>query len=134
MKDFRDFIDKNSSFIKYTGLVLAIFWSIIATRTYLNYDSIETAIEEVKTETINTQEEMAYTENFLSKYLWSEFADFFLAHENNILEKNEYIIEFKTWTGNIEDMTGDVEKFTSPNRAKNPRDSRRKFLKEKFWN
>jgi len=58
---------------------------IVATRTYINYSIIKEAIEKVQLDIKNVEEEIAYSEKFLKPYLDSEFAEYFLAHKNNIL-------------------------------------------------
>jgi outer membrane protein assembly factor BamD (BamD/ComL family) len=58
---------------------------IIATKTYLNYNTIIEAIDSVKHDIKYVEDEIAYSQNFLEEYLDSEYADYFLAHKNNVL-------------------------------------------------
>jgi hypothetical protein len=58
---------------------------IIATKTYINYNTIIEAIDKVKYDIKYVEDEIAYSKNFLEKYLDSEYADYFLAHKNNVL-------------------------------------------------
>ena len=81
--------------IKYGIFVLDIFVMILAIRTYVNYVSIETAIEDAVVEQQTKTDELAFTQNFLVNYEKSDYAKFFLQHENNILLDNEYIIKFE---------------------------------------
>ena len=81
--------------IKYGILVLDLFAMIIAIKTYVNYVSIETAIEDATIQQQIKTEELAFTKNFLVNYEKSEYARYFLEHENNMLLGDEYIIKFE---------------------------------------
>ncbi len=93
--------------IKYGILILDVFAMIIAIRTYVNYVSIETAIEEANIQQHIKTSELDFTQNFLVNYEKSEYAKYFLEHENNMLSEREYIVKFeeiyqkqqiKTWS------------------------------------
>lgn len=86
------FIQKYSTQLKYWLLLTAIFLMILAIRAYLNNIAILDAIAWVEEEKLAKIDEINFTQNFLIKYLWSDYADYFLAHENSILYKNEYIL------------------------------------------
>lgn len=81
--------------IKYGILVLDVFAMILAIRTYVNYVSIETAIESANLEQVVKTDELAFTQNFLVNYEKSDYAKYFLEHENNMLLDNEHIIKFE---------------------------------------
>lgn len=81
--------------IKYGLIVLDVFAMIIAIRTYVNYISIETAIEEANIQQQIKTDELAFTQNFLVNYEKSDYARYFLEHENNMLLGDEYIIKFE---------------------------------------
>jgi len=81
--------------IKYGILILDIFAMIIAIKTYVNYVSIETAIADAVIEQQTRTDELNFTQNFLVNYEKSDYARYFLEHENNMLLKNEYIIKFE---------------------------------------
>ena len=81
--------------IKYGIMILDFFAMFIAIKTYVNYVSIETAIEEANLEQQVKTDELAFTQNFLVNYEKSDYARYFLEHENNMLLTNEYIIKFE---------------------------------------
>src|SRR5574344_1444046 len=81
--------------IKYGIVILDVFAMIIAIRTYVNYVSIETAIEDATIQKQIKTDELAFTQNFLVNYEKSEYAKYFLEHENNMLLSNEYIVKFE---------------------------------------
>ncbi|HCY21186.1 TPA: hypothetical protein DIC40_05045 [Patescibacteria group bacterium] len=63
------------------------------------------AIDETALQSENKKLELAFTENFQLPYEKSEYAEFFLKHENNILLPKEFIVKFQmitpdTTTGN----------------------------------
>lgn len=68
---------------------------ILTIRTYVNYVSIETAIDSATLEKQIKTDELAFTQNFLIPYEKSEYASYFLQHENNMLLRNEFIIKFE---------------------------------------
>jgi hypothetical protein len=86
------FIQKYSTQLKYWLLFFAIIFMIFAIRSYLNNIAILDAIDWVEKEKKAKIDEINFTQNFLTKYLWSDYADYFLAHENSILYKNEFIL------------------------------------------
>lgn len=81
--------------IKYGILILDLFAMIVAIKTYVNYISIETAIQDATIEQQRKTDELAFTQNFLVNYEKSEYAKYFLEHENNMLLNDEYIIKFE---------------------------------------
>lgn len=121
--------------IKYGILILDIFAMIIAIKTYVNYVSIETAIENATIEQQMRTDELAFTQNFLVNYEKSEYARYFLEHENNMLQGDEYIIKFEdmyqkqqanTWTTTTSSI--DYEKKD----VSTPQESWKKFILDKI--
>jgi type III secretory pathway component EscR len=95
MEHIQALLKKYPNRIKYGILILDIFAMIIAIKTYVNYVSIETAIENATIEQQMKTDELAFTQNFLVNYEKSEYAKYFLEHENNMLQGDEYIIKFE---------------------------------------
>lgn len=121
--------------IKYGIVILDIFAMIIAIRTYVNYVSIETAIEDAIIEQQIKTDELNFTQNFLVNYEKSDYARYFLEHENNMLLGDEYIIKFEemyqkqevnTW--NITDPYIDYEDKD----VNSPQESWKKFIIDKI--
>jgi len=121
--------------IKYGILILDVFAMIIAIRTYVNYVSIETAIEDATMEQQVKTDELAFTQNFLLNYEKSEYAKYFLEHENNMLLPGEYIIKFEemyqkqtvnTWN-TTQPFTDDTNNFVTT-----PQESWKKFIFDKI--
>lgn len=126
------FIKKYSGQLKYWLLFSAIFFMIFAIRSYLNNIAILDAIDWVEQEKDAKTNEINFTQNFLTKYLWSDYADYFLAHENNILYKNEYILRLDM---NIHDegLTWSVSSGNQTTwKDMNAQQSRNDFLWKKF--
>lgn len=95
MEEIKALLRKYPNRIKYGIFILDIFAMIIAIRTYVNYVSIETAIETATIEQQTKTDELAFTQNFLVNYERSDYARYFLEHENNMLLADEYIIKFE---------------------------------------
>lgn len=68
---------------------------IAAIKTYINYLNIETSIADVKNQTNQIQLQKNYEQKFLVPYEKSFRSDIFMTHENNILTKDEFIIQFQ---------------------------------------
>ncbi len=111
-------------------LVVAIIAMIMAVRTYINYTTIKDAIINVELEIENAEEEIAYTNKFLKPYLDSEYADYFLAHKNNILFYGEYIVRFEA----AKEIKPEEELEENWNIIDTPQKSRIHFLKAKLNN
>jgi len=95
MDSLKAFLRKYPNRVKYGLIALDVFAMIIAIRTYVNYVSIETAIEDATIQQQQMTDELAFTQNFLVNYEKSDYAKYFLEHENNMLLDNEYIIKFE---------------------------------------
>lgn len=95
MEEIKALLRKYPNRIKYGIFILDVFAMIITIRTYVNYVSIETAIETATIEQQTKTDELAFTQNFLVNYEKSDYAKYFLEHENNMLMADEYIIKFE---------------------------------------
>ncbi len=124
--------------IKYGILILDIFAMMFAIKTYVNYISIETAIENATIDQQNQTDELAFTQNFLVNYEKSEYAKYFLEHENNMLLNDEYIIKFEamsqkqqvdTWS-----ITTPYTNVQNSNTINSPQESWKKFIGDKLKN
>jgi hypothetical protein len=107
----------------------AVIAMIIATRTYINYNTIIEAIEKVEDDIKMVEDEIAYSEDFLKQYLDSEYAEYFLAHKSNILFDGEYIVRFQSLTQ--EDKIKD-NNTKNDNLIETPQQSRKHFIKSKL--
>ena len=124
--------------IKYGILILDIFAMMFAIKTYVNYISIETAIENATVDQQNQTDELAFTQNFLVNYEKSEYAKYFLEHENNMLLSDEYIIKFEAMS---QKQQVDSWSTTMPhtnaqnsNTISSPQESWKKFIGDKLKN
>ena len=106
MEYIRTLLRRYPNRIKYGILIQDIFAMIVAIRTYVNYISIETAIEDATIQQQVKTDELAFTQNFLVNYEKSEYAKYFLEHENNMLLGDEYIVKFEEMYQKQEVNTG----------------------------
>ncbi len=127
--DLAKFILKYWNKLKIFWIILSVIAMIVATRTYINYSIIKEAIEKVQLDIKNVEEEIAYSEKFLKPYLDSEFAEYFLAHKNNILFDWEYIIRFQA---PIESNIKEEQKTNTNVLIETPQQSRQHFIKSKL--
>jgi len=121
--------------VKYGILILDIFAMIIAIKTYVNYVSIETAIEDATIEQQVKTDELNFTQNFLVNYEKSDYAKYFLEHENNMLLDNEYIIKFEDMyqkqQANTWSTTTPFVDYQNKN-VNSPQESWKKFILDKI--
>jgi hypothetical protein len=133
MNDIKSYILRHPVRVKYGLIVANIFIILIAVRMYLNYTAIEDAIQDTINQSQEKTLELAFSQNFLLNYEKSEYAQYFLQHENNILGRGEFIIKFeqmpeKTTKPEDEQI---ISKYDQKDYIKTPQDSRNRFIVEK---
>ena len=95
MNKLKELLLRHPTRSKYILLVIDIFLALVATKMFINYTNIRQAINEAAEQSEYKRQELAFTENFQLPYERSDFAEFFLKHENNILLGKEFIIKFQ---------------------------------------
>ncbi len=125
LQEIKSFIKQYGTRIK-RGLLLAnIFLMLIAIQIYMNYLMIIETTESVKAQNQKVQDEIDYINNYQIKFLNSEHAKLFLAHENNILWWGETVIAFKEKKAELPpEETPIIIKQT-------PREERKAYFQEK---
>jgi hypothetical protein len=122
IEKFLTFIHKNPILSKYGLAIIVLFAMIVSIRTYMNYLAIETSIESVNEETVQITQRKLYEQNFLMPYEQSEYSEYFLWHENNILFPGEFVIRFEN------ERPPNLEETEPENSIKTPQDSRHYFF------
>jgi len=133
MDKIKSYILRHPIRIKYGLAIANVFIILIAVRMYINYTTIEDAIQNTIIQSQQKTLELAFSQNFLLNYEKSEYAQYFLQHENNILRRGEFIIKFeqmpeKTQTGNEQA----ISIYDQKDYIKTPQQSRNRFIAEKF--
>ncbi len=124
MKQVRSIIQQHPVRAKYGLLIVAVIMMIVAIKTYINYLNIETSIADVKNQTSQIQLQKNYEQKFLVAYESSFRSDIFMMHENNILAKGEFIVQFQESTPIVDANTWDQDTPTLT-----PPEARRYFLR-----
>lgn len=134
MEEIKALLRKYPNRIKYGIFILDVFAMIIAIRTYVNYVSIETAIETATIEQQTKTDELAFTQNFLVNYEKSDYAKYFLEHENNMLMADEYIIKFEEMYKKQQITTWTTDPYVDyqDNDVHSPQESWKKFILDKI--
>ena len=130
-EELHKIITRHWNKIKVIWWVFAIIVMLLAIKTYVNYSTITDEIGKVNNNINATKQEIAYAENFYSKYLDSDYAIYFLSHKNNILFDWEYIIKISTTSKELEDDTDKKQETTGINET--PQQSRNRFIKSKIY-
>lgn len=132
MNKLKEILLRHPTRSKYLLLVIDIFLVLVATKMFINYNNIKLAIEEAASQWEYKKWELAFVENFQLPYERSEYADFFLKHENNILLSKEFIIKFQTITP--VSATGNKQNTIEKNRfIETAQDSRKQFFYEQLF-
>ncbi len=127
--DLHNIITKHWNKIKIFWGIFAIAVMLLAIKTYVNYSVITQEIEKVNTDINNTRQEIAYSENFYSKYLDSEYSLYFLSHKNNVLFDWEYIIKVSTTPKQSQQ---EITQTPQTEINETPQQSRNRFIKSKI--
>lgn len=116
------------------GLVgINIFGMIIAVRVYINFHTIQSSITKVQAESEYLRLQDKYSKTFLEKYLQSEHASYFLAHENNRILPGEKMIRLldKSKPGSSNNNSDTSNQAGIPIESLTPQQARNKFLWER---
>lgn len=100
---------------------------LIAIQTYINYQNILVNTELVQDQAQKVLDEISYFNHFQLKFLNADYAQKFIAHENNILSDGEALITFHIETPTLE-LTGSH----TPDPKKSPREERKTFFDSKL--
>lgn len=125
LQEIKIFIKHHKTLLKRGLLIANIFLMLGAIQIYMNYLMIIETTESVKAQNQKVQDEIDYINNYQLKFLNSEHAKHFLAHENNILGVGETVIAFK------EKKAASSSETTPTEIRKTPREERKTYFREK---
>ncbi|NCQ82820.1 hypothetical protein GW750_08820 [bacterium] len=91
-----EIIKRHDTFVKYGILVINVLFMIVAVRAFINYSYINENIDKEYQNIAYIIQRNAYVENFHRSYLQSEYAAYFLGHENNRMYDNEILVRIQT--------------------------------------
>ncbi|USN54961.1 MAG: hypothetical protein H6765_11040 [Candidatus Peribacteria bacterium] len=86
---------RQSTYWRYSIFVLTVFFGFYSIQAYLNNISIDQQVAQVKQDIVDTKERTDYLTKFYSQYLQSEYASYFLGHENGMIYAGENIYKLK---------------------------------------
>lgn len=92
---FKKLINNYGSYIKYLLILFAFVVMIWAIKSYVYFLSVQETIVSVANKSDSVKRELNYAKNFQEKYLASDYGYLFLAHDNSMIFKWEWIIVFK---------------------------------------
>ena len=105
---------RHSTYRRYGIFILTIFFSWYGIQAWVNLKSIDTSILQAQENYENLIEKTDYMEKFYNPYLDSEYAPYFLGHENGSLYRREYIVRLKhAVPDNEEPILPEIEKKES---------------------
>jgi len=132
MNNLKELLLRYPTRSKYILLIVDIFLVLVATKMFINYNNIKLTIEETALKSETKKQELAFSENFQLPYEKSEYAEFFLKHENNILLSKEFIIKLETIkpSSNVWNLQ---ETWNKNHFIETPQQSRRQFFYEQLF-
>ncbi len=133
MNKVKELLLRHPTRSKYILLIFDIFLILAATRMFINYNNIKLAIEEAEYNSQQQRLELAFTENFLLPYEKSEYSEFFLKHENNILLPREYIVKFQSIQNIENEDTKEEEKHIWDTIISSPQESWKQFFYQQLF-
>ncbi len=83
---------RHSAYRRYGIFIISIFFSLYSIQVYVNNIGIDSQIKQVREDIKNLEEESAFMEKFYMGYLKSDYAWFFLGHENGTIYLEEKIV------------------------------------------
>jgi hypothetical protein len=119
----KNLITQKGFLIKRSLLASSIFFMLIAIQTYINYQNILINTASVQEQAQKVLDEISYFNHFQLKFLNVDYAQKFIAHENNILSDGEALITFQIENPSLE-LTGSQ----TPDPKKTPREERKSFF------
>ena len=123
--EIKQFFKEHDSLLKRWCFIASLVFMLMAIQIYMNYVTIIESTETIKKQNIKVQEEIDYINNYQLRYLDSNHAKNFLAHENNILKDGETVIDFEWKENEVKTEIVEVKKEDSP------RDEWKKYFNEK---
>lgn len=69
-----------------------MFFSVYTIQAWINYKSIQDSITQAKQDIVNIENEIAFMEKRYKNYLESDYASYFLGHENGQLYPGERLV------------------------------------------
>ena len=136
MDEIKSYILRHPVRVKYGLIAANIIIILVSVRMYINYTTIEDAIQDTINQSQQKTLELAFSENFLLNYEKSEYAKYFLQHENNILGNNEFIVKFEQMpqktTQSEADAQETISTYDKKNYIKSSQESWNRFIAEKI--
>jgi len=83
---------RNSTYRRYGIFIITLFLWLYTMQAWINYKSIQDSILQEKQQIINLQEEIDYMQRRYQEYLESDYASYFLWHENGQLYQGEQLV------------------------------------------
>ena len=123
--EIKQFIKAHDSLLKRWFFIASLVFMLMAIQIYMNYVTIIESTETIKKQNIKVQEEIDYINNYQLKYLDSNHAKNFLAHENNILKDGETVIDFQ-WI-----KTEEKQEIIEVQKEDSPRDEWKQYFSQK---
>ena len=125
IQEIKSFIKRYKTLLKWGLLIANIFLMLGAIQIYMNYLIIIETTQSVKAQNQKVQDEIDYINNYQLKFLDSDHAKHFLAHENNILGAGETVIAFKEKKPELSSEEIPIET------KKTPREERKAYFQKK---
>jgi hypothetical protein len=124
---------RHSAYRRYGIFIISILFSLYSIQVYVNNIGIDEQITQVKKDIINLEEERAFMEKFYKGYLLSEYARYFLGHENGTIYPEEKIVRLSYQVPTKEDEA-QLPQLTqkAPITVSTPQEARNHFIETRL--
>ncbi len=124
---------RHSTYRRYGIFLVTIFFSLYSIQVYVNNIWIDAQIAQVKEDIIDLEEESAFMEKFYKWYLESEYASFFLWHENGTIYPEEKIVRLAYQVPQVEnEVILPMPNEIAPITTSTPQEARNHFVKTRL--
>lgn len=93
---------RSSTYRRYGIFIITLFLWLYTMQAWINYKSIQDSIVQEKEQIVALQEEIDYMQRRYQEYLKSEYASYFLWHENGQLYPGERLVYLESWKPGVE--------------------------------
>jgi len=87
---------RNTMYLRYIIFFVTLFFAIYGVRAYLNRETMMSSIQWINTESALIKTETEYIKNFKRPFLESDWASYYIGHENWILYAWERVVRLRT--------------------------------------
>lgn len=123
---------RNSTYRRYGIFVITLFLGLYTIQAWVNYKNIEDSIKQTKQDILKLQEEIDYMDKWYKNYLLSDYAPYFLGHENGQLYGGERLVVVEYRKPPVEQIAPAPQADDGQIVIETPEESRQLFIHQRI--